>query len=261
MQKIIMSLALCTMLSTAAHVNPEVPCDFYFRKLYCDVPYCNDKFKRSSVTELPEHLIEACQKSDVNPADIHVFNEDSYTTLFAAYTIGSNIVLTNRFWQFDEDVQTWYFAHELSHTKHDNNTDLVWQLNHKLVDFQIGSSAVATTGVAAQLLIKKMRNIPAVIGTVCIWGLTNIAALYNYYQKHQEIELRANDDASRAVGPEAEIKVTHQLIWERNAGNKAIINRLEYYANRLGFCTHGSLEVQLARLEKIKKEMESKQSI
>jgi hypothetical protein len=252
MQKIITSLLLCTILAATAHEKPEVPCDFYFRKLYC-----NDEFKRSPITELPEYLIDACEKSGVNPADIHVFNEDSYTPLFAAHTVGSNIMLTNRFWQFDEDVQAWYFAHELSHTKYDN-TDSFWQANHKLVDFQIGSTAVGTASVTAQLLIKKIRNIPAVIGTVCIWGLANVAALYDYYQKNQEIELRANDDASRAVGPEAGIKVTHQHIWDRNAGNKSTINRLEYYADQLGFSTHGSLEVQLARLEKIKKEMESK---
>lgn len=249
MHKIITSLLLCTILSTTAHINPDIINDCYYRNVFCN----NDV--RSPITELPEHLAEACQKSNVNPNDIHVFNEDSYNPGIA-HSIGSNIMLSKIFWTLDKETQTWLFAHELSHAKHDHIGN-IWELQHKVVDFQIGSSLVALAMAAAQCATKNIRTLPAIIGTVCMWSLANIAAQYAYFNKIKKMESRADLEASKAVGPEGGIKSVKAAIWERHFGTHTMWQRFHYYKELLGFCQHGSVYSRLARLEKIKKEMES----
>ena len=106
--------------------------DINFRNLYCNTE------NRRAVPQLPQHLIDACEKMNVDPQDIHVFQEP-YNGNYLAFTVGKNIVLKKNFWNLYEKTQAWYFAHELSHVKH-QDTKNYWDLQKNLVDFHIGSS-------------------------------------------------------------------------------------------------------------------------
>ncbi len=61
------------------------------------------------------------------------------------------------------------------------------------------------------------------------------------------------------MGTDAAIAFTKKSRWLRDHGQNTNINqRLHVYKDWLGFCIHGSQELQLARLEKIKHENEQK---
>ena len=241
----------CSTFSYASVIDLEKEHDANYRKFFCNTE------KITAVTDLPDHLIEACKKSGIDPQDIHVFEEDCDGS-YCAYTIGSNIVLNKEFWQLDVDTQAWYFAHELSHFKH-KDTERLWNYQGYLVDFQIASSATALIIALAQVAIKKWDSLPALAGTTAFWGLANIAALHLFYAYVQKFELRANDAAAHAVGTDAAIRFLKEVRWKRDYGENANVRqRLNIYKTWLGFCNHGSEELQLARMEAIAAEQKNK---
>lgn len=231
-------------------MSAEQEHDVYFRK-----NFCNNDF-RSEIKELPEHLVDACHKMNIDPKEIHVFKEDSNPS-YCAHAIGANIMLTNGFWKLDKEKQTWYFAHELSHVKH-QDTEPVLKNQKRLVDFHIISSGITGALVAAQVYCKRL-TLYKTIHQLGALGAANIAALYAYYQTSQQREFRANDEASRAVGTDAAIEFMKEARWKRDhSQNITIHHRLSVYKTWLGFNEHASCEAELAELEKIKREMEQK---
>lgn len=244
--QLLFSLAVTVFFNTISiDLNQEH--DANFRKFFCNNQY------REALTELPAHLVDACKKSGIDSQNIHVFKENRGAN-YRAYTVGSNIMLINGFWKLDNETQAWYFAHELSHVKH-GDTDRLWKLREYITDFQIGSSAVAILNVARLAAVKKMQSLPSIVTTAGIWGVANIVALRMYYKNIQVFELRANDEAAKAVGTDAAIKLLKEDLWRRNYGqNLTIAQRLHIYKELLGFCDHGSHELQLSRLEKLRDE-------
>ena len=223
--------------------------DIYYRQFYCN----NEA--RKAITDLPEHLTTACHQMGVDPKTIHVFQEDTDPG-YSAHSIGNNIILNNGFWKIDgQETQAWYFAHELSHVKH-RDTERFWQLNDTLVDFQIISSLVTALALICQIGLGYIK-MPALLGTLALYGSVNIVALYTYYQLIQDFELRANDEAAKAIGTDAAIAYTKESRWLRDhAQNANIYNRLQVYKDWLGFCHHGSYELQINRMKKVKQEIE-----
>lgn len=222
--------------------------DIYFRKFYCNTEH------RKKITELPEHLITTCHKMNIHPQDINVFQEDTDPG-YASHTIGTNIMLTKGFDELDQETQIWYFAHELSHVNH-HDTERFWKLNDNLVDFQIASTIITALVLIGQIGLHHI-TISTFLGTLACYGISNIIALYAYYLCSQAFESRANDEATRATGADAVIAYLNESRWLRDhAQNANIRSRLLTYQEWLGFCHHGSYELQINRIKKIKHEME-----
>lgn len=241
------TILLCTMsLFNQAAMDTHEEHDAMYRTCFCNNDY------RKELTDLPDNLLDACQKSGVDPKTIHVFNQNSD---IGAHTVGNNIMLGNAFWTFDKDTQSWEFAHELSHVKHKDSVQL-FNEQKNLVDFQIGSSTGAGFILTGQILSKHLYNLPplqrvkVLAGTCGLLVIANIAALHRYYSKSQVMELRANDEAAQAMGAEAGIALCRKLRYERDHGTNANIkDRLHVYKEWLGFCTHGSHELRIERLQ------------
>jgi hypothetical protein len=219
-----------------------------FRKFFC-----NETYKRKEITELPAHLVDVCKKSGIDPANIYVFDEDIdvHCADAAAWSFGNNIMLNKNFRNFDEATQAWYFAHELSHVKHKDIEPFLKQ-NMAIVDFQIVSSITALLCLTLQYLYKNSMHLSRIMAIGGLWGLANTVFMYTRYAKSQAIELRANDEATKIVGAEVAINLLHEYRWLRDHGqNPSIKNRLNVYKHWLGFCTHGSYELQIERLKSI----------
>lgn len=222
-----------------------------FRKFFC-----GDEHKRKAVTELPAHLVDVCKKMGVESDAIYVFDQDTKVEPndAAAFSFGNNIILNKNFWKFDDATQAWYFAHELSHVKH-NDIEPFLKQRVELIDVQIGSSLAALGCMGLQLLKRRSVNVTDLVKVGSLWGAVNVVFLYANYAKFQALELRANDEATQAVGVNAAIPLLQEYRWLRDHGkNPTIKRRLQDCLNRLGFCTHGSLELQIERLKAIKSE-------
>ena len=111
MRYILALLLWATSFLSAFDMDSEQEHDANFRKFYCNTTY------RTAITELPEHLKDACHKSGMNPDSIHVFKEKLKEN-YRAHAVGTNVMISDEFEKLDPSVQQWCFAHELSHVKH-----------------------------------------------------------------------------------------------------------------------------------------------
>lgn len=240
---ILLFVALLSAIETdQAHID-----DIYYRELYCN--------PEEELKPLPSHFLDCCKKANIDPKTIHV-----YKTHDGQYmgTVGKNIMLRedwfNKKEYQTEEEQKWGFSHELSHAKHNDHVTF-WRYQQQLAHFQIASSMTATAWIIQKLYYKKLTT-PAILRTGGLWTLGNIAALYIYYQFVQQSERRANEEAAWQISAEAGISVLKKIQWEWET-TTTLKNRLNLYIRKLGFCDHGPETLQIARLEKIKKEQDA----
>ena len=155
---------------------------------------------------------------------------------------------TNGFYK-TEDEQAWGFAHELSHAV---NEDSAKKYSYKgnLLDFQLGSMFLGAATVLKKAYAQKLST-PGIMRIGCFLGISNIAALYSYYQAIQLYERRANDDAARWTTPDAGISALKKVKWSWDTVF-TLKNRFKRHSESIGFSEHGSHGSQIQRLENMK---------
>lgn len=115
--------------------------------------------------------------------------------------------------------------------------------------------------MATQIARKRFKSLPSVLVCSGVYMAANIAAQYAFFKAKQNYELRANDEAGRAVGVHAAIPLLERRLWIRDNGqNENVAHRLRVLADKLGFCDHGSHELQIERLKKLERKLFEKKN-
>lgn len=127
-------------------------------------------------------------------------------------------------------------------------------MQKNVADFKIVSSALFLLSTAYQTYSNTINPVDFV-KQLGLLATANLGMLYYYFQKVQSFELRANDDAAQLMGINNLLAKAKEELWLRDySQNPTIKQRLRIYTEWLGFCTQGSLELQIRRLKELKKE-------